>query len=496
MTIKNKTTARRALAVAGTAAFGLLALPMVASAAPVDDQPWVSGSPTSGTLTIVKYESGKGPGTTTPAPLGGVTFTATQVGTGTTGACTPINLGTAAGWDQWNVFQPLWAAQAEADKDGLPAGYCAVATTSQTTAAGTGEATFPGLALAPYLVVETDAGENFVSQMEVPFLVTVPLPSGTQWDYSPIAYPKNVLDTAGVPTKTVGTNVAGTSGLTWANDATVPWTITANVQKTTDLNSVVITDIPNAGLTVDVASVLVGTTTLTEGADATSGDYFFADNKITFNESGLAAIRLAATDTTPAVITANMTTTLVVTGGVPAFGVLENKATLTINGSTSASMDTLLTPVTNWGKLQINKHVAGADTKLAGAEFKVWPAADGTTCETTAPATGTITLTSTDTATTDQVMWISNQATAASTTKVYCVQETVAPQGYILDSAVKTVNLTTDSAGVTLDFPNTAPTAPTLPLTGGTGTVILTVAGVGVLALAIVVAVRRQQKTA
>lgn len=493
MTNNRHKAARRGLAVAGAAALGLLALPMVASAAPVDDQPWVSGSPTSGTLTVVKYESGKGPGTTTPAPLGGVTFEITQVGVGDDTSCSAIDLGTSAGWNQWNTFQPLWAVQPEADRDELPSGYCAVDTTSETTAAGTGQAEFTSLALAPYLVVETDTGENLVSTMESPFLVTVPLPSGTQWDYAPIAYPKNVLDTAGVPTKTVGTNVAGTSTLAWMNDATVPWTITALVQKTADLNSVIITDIPNAGLTVDVASVLVGSTTLTEGTDASSGDYYFSANQIIFNASGLAAIVAAATDTTAATVTANMTTTL----GATTFGSLDNRATLTINGSVSAPMDTLNVPVTNWGKLQINKHIKDDTTKLAGATFKVWPAGDGTTCETTAPASGTTTLgPSTASATTDQIMWVSNQATASATNKVYCVQETVAPQGYILDSAVKTVNLTPDSAGVTLDFPNTAPTVPTLPLTGGTGTIILTVAGLGVLALAVVVAVRRQQKTA
>ena len=198
-------------AVSGVAVLGLLALPMAASAEPVDTAPWVVAPSTKGTLTVEKHvsDSTSTPGNPQGAPLEGIEMTITRVGTGTADNCIAIDLGTATGWDAWSIFQPLWAGQDPTNYGKLPNGYCAVTEKSERTVAN-GQAVFSNLALAPYLVVETDSGENFVEAMDAPFLVTVPLRTEAgQWDYSPVAYPKNTLNTAGIPTKTVGNNVAG-----------------------------------------------------------------------------------------------------------------------------------------------------------------------------------------------------------------------------------------------------------------------------------------------
>lgn len=498
MTTKKNTTVRRALAVAGAAALGLLALPMTASAAPQGEAPWETGAPTKGSLTIKKHvrDGASTAGNPEGAALEGVEFTVTQVGTGTAGACDPINLTIPADWAKWESFQTAW--NGSTTQGVLPAGYCAVGTpeVKKTNASGVIELTV--LDLAPYLVVETNAGPNVVVEKQQPFLVTLPMPSGTQWDYSPVAYPKNVIATPGQPTKTVeATNTAGsTSGLPWMPDAVVSWEIVASIPAI-DLpyNQISITDISHSSLIFDNDSVDVNLTDTTAEPNKTqtlipTTDYTVTGGVITLTPAGRTKVNMivckAAGLGHNARINAEVQTTL---ASPSTFGAMTNDAKVTLNDQDSDTVAAV--PGTNWGQLRINKHVQGSTTVLAGAKFALWPAPSGG-CQATAPSTGTTTIGPTLAAgTLDQVVWISN---TAATNAAYCVQETEAPDGYVLDPVVKTVTVST--AGTGLDFPNTKPTAPTLPLTGGTGTIILTVAGVGVMALAIVVAVRRQKKTA
>lgn len=483
MTKKRHGWGVKALAATGAATLGLVALAGTAVAAPQNDAPWIGTAPTSGTLTLYKHveDASSTDGNPAGAALEGVTFQIATIGLGTQGSCTAINLRSPVGWRQFGTLNSLWNAGTGA----LPTGYCTTTTASAITD-NTGAATFANTPVAAYLVTETGAGSNLITTPADPFLMTLPLASGNQWEYSPVAYPKNVLTEPGIPTKAAeATNIAGTSGVTWNSDAIAPWTITATIPKATlPYTEVVVTDFADTGLNPVVFSAALN------GTDLATTDYVAADaanGKLTLTTAGLDKVNAL----TPA---GDVTLTVVVRTSVTSgtVGALYNGATLTLNGAESDPMTNK--PVTQWGKLSINKHVNGdATASLAGAEFKVWPAS-GTpgaeTCEATAPPTGTLNIGPTVVGQTlDTILWVSNAA--GTTNKAYCVQETVAPQGYILNPEVTKVDL--GSGGFSLPIANEKAVAPTLPLTGGTGTLILSVAGVGVLILAVFAAVRRQK---
>ncbi|WRS30317.1 SpaH/EbpB family LPXTG-anchored major pilin [Actinomycetaceae bacterium MB13-C1-2] len=484
MTKKRHGWGARALAATGVATLGLVTLAGTAVATPQNDAPWLGTAPTSGTLTLYKHveDASSTDGNPAGAALEGVTFQISTIGTGTQGSCTAINLRSPVGWRQFGTLNSLW----NGGDGSLPVGYCTTGTTFTATTVSTGAATFANTPVAAYLVTETGAGSNLITTPADPFLMTLPLAAGNQWEYSPVAYPKNVLTEPGIPTKTAeAANIAGTSALTWNSDATVPWTITATIPEATlPYTDVVVTDSADTGLNPVVFSAALN------GTDLAITDYVAADaanGKLTLTTAGLDKVN-ALTPAGDVTLTVVIHTT--VTPGTT--GRLYNGATLTLNGTVSDPITNK--PETKWGELSINKHVYGdATDSLAGAEFKVWPAS-GTpgaeTCETTAPATGTLDIGPTVVGQTlDTILWVSNAA--GTTNKAYCVQETVAPQGYILNPEVTKVDL--GSGSFTLPIANEKAVAPELPLTGGTGTLILSVAGVGVLGLALFAAIRRRK---
>lgn len=86
------------------------------------------------------------------------------------------------------------------------------------------------------------------------------------------------------------------------------------------------------------------------------------------------------------------------------------------------------------------------------------------------------------------MLWIDN-AQADETgpfTKDYCLVETEAPRGFVLDPTPRTITLSSASTNntTTYEFPNTEVRVPELPMTGAQGSALFTMAGLALVALA------------
>ncbi|WP_099333247.1 SpaH/EbpB family LPXTG-anchored major pilin [Actinomyces minihominis] len=482
MTKVRKSLTRRALAGVGALALGAtgaLGLATTAFAAPGSDVPWEHGSPTEGSLTLYKHVSDEGnsnAGNPGGKALKGVTFTATRVGVLSGTDCEPIDLGTEAGWTQWNDLAKEQGGE-------LAGEYCLLDGDNDTVWSDKtdekGEITWEHLPLGVYYVQETDSGENLIATSAKPFYASVPQSVWIDgdfkgWDYAPVAYPKNELNTPDLPSKTIGKTDD------WQVGTDVTWTITAVVPKS-DLpyTSIVLNDTPNEQMTFkDWGIIMIGGDELEGPGD--DGHYTVNGGKLTFTDAGLKKLN-AVTKLADATITAGVTTTV---NSNATGGELENKPSIDINGVTGEQPKT--NPSTNWGVLKILKYDGkNTETVLKDAEFAVWPK-DDDGCGAAAPE-GAPRITTGDSGIASKVVWVSDWEADDTTpdSKLYCVQETKAPAGYLIDSTVREVTVKSgDTADKVLNVPNVKPDGPDLPLTGANGTVLLIVGGIALVALA------------
>ncbi|WP_072525810.1 SpaH/EbpB family LPXTG-anchored major pilin [Clostridium sp. Marseille-P3244] len=185
-----------ALCLAGAAVFGCgsLLAPVKAEAAPT-----IEATPTTGSITINKKAE------TADTPLAGATFTIYQVMSLTPGA----NAGNYAEYEPAAGFESVLAGvdpddlgnysatQLEGLIDQLVTAAEAADPVDSQTTNDSGTATFSGLDLGYYLVIETAAPETYVAGS--PFLIAVPSTNnynngsaqGTEWVYDVVAEPKN-----------------------------------------------------------------------------------------------------------------------------------------------------------------------------------------------------------------------------------------------------------------------------------------------------------------
>lgn len=447
-----------------------------------------------GTLTVHKHV--ENPESTEGQPKGdplkGVEFTISQVGAGSGDSCEALTLDTPAAWESINTLVKEFKGQ-------LPAGYCEVADTAVAkTTAGDGTAKWENLR-GIYLVRETKSGPNLISQAAAPFLVSVPMPVSTTdpasdyWNYDVHAYPKNKL-TDFTPKKTVADNNEGTK---LVPGAIVPWTITVPVPVAPfDYSDLVITDKPAAGLTLtEVSSVKVDDVVLTVGDDYTVD---LGEGTVTLTANGLKKVnaKVVGASAKEATVTTVIKTT--VNSDID-LGKFENSADVTLNGKKKP----VEKPSTLWGKLTLNKFDKANQKKLQGAHFVVYePAADGQCAPYTEETTAIVAEGDTnEDGLWSHVLWIANvQANDTSVkTKDYCVAETKAPAGYVLDTEPVKATLKSDSVeALTVDFPNVMPERPDLPLTGAQGTLAMAAIGTGLMGagVAIIAFKRRQEKQA
>ena len=445
---KKKTLGKRLAAIAGVLTIGLAGLAGPASAD--DDATAPAPSPVSinpnatGSITVNKHvdDADQTPGVVTGDPLEGVGFKLEKV------VCTPaIDLTTAEGWD---------IAEGIYESNSLPTGCQLVQQGDEQTTNAVGKTVFGELGLGVYLVTETSSGNNLITAKAAPYWVTVPNPENGAWVYDVDTFPKNVLGTVN-PTKTVGTPDKPAD---IELGAIVPFTIEAPVATPSlPYVSFSITDALSAGLEfVSWSDISIG------GVALAAADYTVsADNTtVTLTSTGIAKLNAAAA------VPDGTTVSAVIKAEVTDLGKLDNKASVSINGTPGDTPEV----TTNWARLDINKYEAGKTSeKLAGATFELWNAD-----KTTLLATGT----TDSTGKLSFVVWVGNNA---DTTEVVYLKETVAPQGYVLPADPWTGPITLTSgvdanASITVsDIANKKPSGPELPLTGAAGTLLMTIGG-------------------
>lgn len=445
--------------VAGAAALtlgvaGALSLGSVASA----DQSGNINPGVTGSIIIHKHvkDEASTDGNPLGAALAGVTFRVTEVLKD--GASIP--LATAEGWTAIEDLQP-------ADVPG--AGFT-LGTSEEVTTDDSGMATADELKVGLYLIEETGSGSNLIEAPAAPFLVTIPNPSESGWDYEVDVYPKNVLGKF-APSKTVGTP---DSPADVQLGATVPFTISVPVAKhALPYTSLSITDALSANLEfVSWSEIKIGDTALV-AADYTVS----ADNKtVSLTPAGLTKLNNATT-------TASSTVSAVITAKVIGLGQLMNEASASLNGTVGETPEV----TTNWAGLEITKKAEQSAAVLAGATFELYKAD-----KTTLLATGT---TGTD-GKLSFTVWVGNNEDVE---EVVYLKETVAPTGYVLpaDPWSQAITLRAGETSVTaVTIENKLPEGPNLPLTGAAGTAAMSLGGLLLVGLGVGAVLLTQRRRA
>lgn len=475
---------RRVAAGGGILALALAGMLGTQTAASAEGYPLPPND--TGEITLHKYtrSDNSTPGNPQGDPLPGVGFSLQQLGQMVGLDCIATDLTTYAGWE-------AASAAIDAFTDGqqtMPAGFCAVGAAIPAVTGPGGSVTVPNLK-GFYFVTETSAGPHMITTPQNPFLVTVPMPvpgSPGTWDFSVDAYPKNTLG-GFTPDKTVeGSNVDDEVVV----GALVPWDISTPIPVAAfPYTTISVTDNPGVGHTFEAW----GAVTLDGTPLATPADYTVTGNTITLTQPGLDKVNAIVTGTGATQATLALELTTKVTGDV--LGGLENDADVTLNGET----ETTPTPQSNWGKLIINKHVVNnPNATLEGAKFAIYEqTAAGCAVDVTGtPVWQTPATPDPSAAQQSAVLWISNtQPGDPVGTKNYCLQETQAPTGYLIDTTPRVVTISTANDWVTtLAFPNTPVDVPQLPLTGSTGAMAFAFIGFGLVGAAgVIYAVRRSR---
>lgn len=453
---------------------------------PVPDQ--------NGTLTVHKHveDEDSTPGHPAGAPMPGVGFNVKRLGQMVGEDCVAVDLTTPEGWAQVSE-----AMAAMVPETGAVPGFCTFSSNDETTGELGTFAINPARGL--YVVVETTPGDHLITQKAAPFLVTVPLPDPetSTWDFGVDVFPKNVLGTF-TPTKTAGaTNVDGAV----VPEALVPWTINTTVPAASfPYNTIKVTDTPAAGHTFEAWTGVTLNGSALNGPDVEApavADYTVVDNVLTLTTAGLVKVNAIVTGSNPANATLAVSLTTRVTS--TAQGSFANDADVTLNGTTVP----VTPPQTNWGKLVINKHVAGTQTPLGGARFAVYQkTSEGADCVASDVAGTAVWTTPANpnpsAAQQSVVLWISNTAAGAAIgSKDYCLKETQAPTGYVLDPTPRKVTISSTTAAFEYNFPNVRVPEPRLPLTGSTGAMVFGLVGFGLIGAAgVLFATRRSRATA
>lgn len=503
MTDNRKPLARRALAGLSAAALGitgLVALGTAAQAAVGPDQP---DAPSSGSLTIHKYlgqptnpalpnnGTDLNPAPENDKPADGVEFTIQQVGVQDDEDCVPIGLKTPAGWDQ--------VAAATAGAPALP--YCLKDVANGTKSTVGGVAEFTGLDLGLYYVTEgEDTGGNNIVRKASPFYVTVPYPSGEQavgentvveWTYKVHVYPKNA--TADVPTKTIDETQHGLKvgdKVTWTITQTVP-----TLHEGDKFTQAQITDVLDSRLTLDSATIKL------DGVELASTDWEKINPEHTWSFTPAGRVKLDAAMGKDITVELNTTVTSVGSGEIDngPWNPDTNKGYYSqFNNEPPHTGDD--DPFTYWGELKITKVDESNRAKgLEGAEFSVFEGPESGECPATSSglpiATGEsngsgVVFWDNDTTNNQLGLLIKNSNTEVTPapSKNFCIYETKEPAGYTALDVPKPVTITAGELSTTngglVTVENKQKDGPDLPLTGASGTILMIVGGLGLVAVA------------
>ena len=511
----NRFRGRRLVAVLGALALGLGGAVGAATTASAADDFGNIDMGRTGSILIHKHVHQSGT-TETASPDGtknissaavaGVTFTAFPI--------TSLNLSLAGAWTTVSTLN-------------VPATACDGSTptlTGQTLGSGlvspatdsSGRATISA-PVAAYLVCETAQPSTVVDKAQ-PFVVTIPYSykraTGTpieSWLYDVNVYPKNGL-------ASISKSVTAPTSLGLGATATFP--VTTDIPMTAS-NAIfthywVQDPMDSRFAMATVSTVTVGTTPVTASHYSVST----TANKVTlqFTSAGLTWLKSQAGK--------QLVTTFTGTVSSLGTGVIDNTASFSVAtkvgtgpvtpddpGTTYAARQSA--PVTqNWGDLAVRKVDAGSSTTgLVGAEFEVYATAtQDAACTSITPTGSAISVSGAMRFTTGSngLLLIaglfvsdSQNAPVAAAQRCYVLKEVTAPSGFILPVspysavAVRT-GVTNTAVAYDASIPNTRITGVVLPMTGSNGIVVLSVAGLALIAAGIVLAflARRRRQAA
>lgn len=375
-----------------------------------------------------------------------------------------------------------------------------------------GTAVWNPLEQGVYVVRETVVPDGVVERIK-PFLVTVPMPkaSDSSWIYDVNVYPKNMMTAVEKSVTDPGAAGLGTD---------IPWQISMNIPElnTDALTHVAIRDTlhldflykANSAKGYSVVNGVETEVAITEAFDDASNTYTWSVNDpaalpanskfVVKYTTKLGSLRSQSMD------------------GQPQNGIYTNSATAYINDPSYTQGIKSNTVKTQWGAVDILKHVEGQATNfLADAKFRVFASeADAKACIDAINAQGgtecqkSISVTTedkgqehtTDLWTTDANGQVKIEGLNVGTevdTRDYYLVEVKAPAGYVrLDAPVKvTVTPTSSGTAIKVDVPNAQESPFTLPFTGAQSSAILAVAAVLLTGGAVfLLGSRRSSKTA
>lgn len=457
----------------------------------------------SGSITVHKYETPVEFGddnhglalsesqTADLEPLEGATFQVQQI--------QGIDLKTNTGWQDYekvyDAFTPL-TYQEKSTWTGVSAPATGLGTPVSQTTGANGEAFFANLPVGAYYVLETSTPTidgKAVSKV-TPWLMTVPMTHPddlTDWVYDVHAYPKNVITEI---TKEVTDNdsFASNDKVEFDLHSTIPGGEVSAVY--------IITDQIDARLRFDSLTVKAGSTNFVEDSD-----YTFTNTNglltITLTEKGRTAAYAALVADNSAMVDVHIITTAL--EGIE--GTVENQANLEFANVPGNFVDVDSNKVeSKWGGIRILKNDK-TDTALAGAEFEIWASHtdDFKTAEKLSlsgvdkwitPADGRLDITGlrySEFADGKEINVANNNLDAIN---YYWLKEVKAPEGYQLLAQPIPFKVDQDTATFPIITVHNVP-EDRLPLTGSNAVVLLTIAGVVLIAGAGAVMVASRRKS-
>lgn len=343
-----------------------------------------------------------------------------------------------------------------------------------------GVLTFDLLPVGLYLITETDAPDD-ITTFAAPFLVSIPLPlpsdTGPTWLYDVFVYPKNSTATVD---KTVDDSEAIALGdeITWTLSGGIPalpqgqtlteFTITDMLDSRLEYvaDSAAVTAVDNAGVAIALTEGIAGDYTI---------DYTAQTLTVEFTATGLAKLSAAGVGGPNAAVTLTFDTVVISIGD----GTIYNTGVFNIGDATFED-----DAYTEWGALKILKY-ADPDVLdvLEGAEFSVYEteadAIAGT--DPISVLVGGVETTVFTTAADGTVVIPGLKAPGT-----YYVKEVTPPDGYLANDTVYEVDVTVGSIAeaAEVQVPNDQVPPIDLPLTGANGTILFSLAGLGLMAVA------------
>lgn len=451
------------------------------------------GEAGSGSITVYKLEQGaKDLGASDGSPLN--TAGASPLVAGFTAcAIDGIDLASASAWDRIariTLTGGINGAIPSATESGKA--FTLTCGPEQKTNATSGATTFASLAAdRAYVVYESTLAKNAVTSAQ-PTIVTVPYPgtpSSAAWNYNPHIYPKNVIAGSGA-TKTgeiVGDKVTFTvtlpinplPGKDPYSEARINDKLSSSLKYTDGTVILKAADGTNVALTS-------GTHYTVTTPDGSTGSEVVAN----LTEAGLKLIN------------ANIGGRIVLTikADATASGNTANEAVITINGKSTdpGTGPDVKDPKSYYSGAHIMKfaknRLAASTVPLAGAQFTLYAAdSAATSCDATP-----------DTAKAPVLSGQTSNAAGRTPDAVlaagkYCVYETLTPAGYKGLNGGLLFTVTGEKSRfevVNRQIGSDEGDLPSLPMTGGAGSVALIVSGASLLTTGLALFMIRRRKAA